>query len=278
MIKKILVLILLASAGGVGYYVYQNKQVVLKHGPLVLYGNVDIRDVSLGFRVAGRIAQMRFEEGDKVESGTILAVLDKTPYEESLAIAQAELAQTEAVLVNAEKSYTRRVDLVETGGVSKSDFDASIAARDQAAARVETAKARLEQAKTQLEDTEIRSPNSGTILTRVCEPGSIVAVGAPVYTLALDNPVWIRTYVDEVNLGRIYPGQKAHITTDSGGSYEGQVGFISPQAEFTPKNVETTQLRTNLVYRLRIIVDSPDNSLRQGMPVTVTMENGKAGQ
>lgn len=278
MIKKIVLLIFLATAAGVGYYVYQNRQAQTQGGPLVLYGNVDIRDVSLGFRVAGRIAQMRFEEGDKVEQGTILAVLDKTPYEELLAIAQAELAQTEAVLVNAEKNYTRRAELVKTGGVSKSDFDESLAARDQATARVETAKARLEQAKTQLEDTEIRSPNNGTILTRVCEPGSIVAVGAPVYTLALDNPVWIRTYVDEVNLGRIYPGQKAHITTDSGGSYEGQVGFISPQAEFTPKNVETTQLRTNLVYRLRIIVDSPDHSLRQGMPVTVTMENGKAGQ
>jgi HlyD family secretion protein len=276
--RKAIVLILLLAIIVGGYVIWQGHKAEKQNGILTLYGNVDIRDVALGFRVAGRISEMLFEEGDKVKQGTILATLDKTPFEESLAIAKAELAETEAVRVNAEKSYSRRAELVKTGGVSKSDFDEALAARDQAVARVATAGARLDQAQTQLEDAEIHAPCNGTILTRVCEPGSIVAIGSPVYTLALDNPVWIRTYVDETNLGNIYPGQKAHVSTDTGGSYEGQIGFISPQAEFTPKNVETTQLRTNLVYRLRIIVDNPDNGLRQGMPVTVTIDKRKAGQ
>jgi HlyD family secretion protein len=276
--RKAIVLILLLAIIIGGYTIWQARKVEEQNGVLTLYGNVDIRDVALGFRVAGRISAMQFEEGDKVKQGTILATLDKTPFEESLAVAKAELAEAEAVRVNAEKSYLRRAELVKTGGVSKSDFDEAFAARDQAVARVATARAHLDQAQTQLEDTEIHSPSHGTILTRVCELGSIVAVGAPVYTLALDNPVWIRTYVDESNLGNIYPGQKANVSTDSGGSYEGQIGFISPQAEFTPKNVETTQLRTNLVYRLRIIVDNPDNGLRQGMPITVTIDKRKPRQ
>jgi len=84
----------------------------------------------------------------------------------------------------------------------------------------------------------------------------------------------VRTYVDEPNLGNVHPGLAATVTTDSGGRYTGQVGFISPQAEFTPKNVETRQLRTDLVYRLRVIVDNPDQGLREGMPVTVTFDDG----
>lgn len=276
--KNIIAIFVLAAVIVAGYTLYQLKISADKQQYILLYGNVDIRDVTLGFRVAGKISEMRFEEGDTVKQGTVLATLDNTPYNESLAVAKAQLAETEAFLVNAEKSYTRRAELVKTGGISKSDFDESLAVRDQAIARVATAKARLEQAQTQFEDTQILAPCDGTLLTRVSEPGSIVAIGATVYTLALDNPVWIRTYVDESNLGNIYPGQKARVATDSGGGYEGQIGFISPQAEFTPKNVETTQLRTNLVYRLRIIVDNPDHGLRQGMPVTVTIEKRKAGQ
>ena len=78
--------------------------------------------------------------------------------------------------------------------------------------------------------------------------------------------------MSEPDLGRIQPGMMAEVRTDSGGVYKGQVGFISPVAEFTPKTVETRELRTALVYRLRIIVDNPNGGLRQGMPVTVTLK------
>jgi HlyD family secretion protein len=84
----------------------------------------------------------------------------------------------------------------------------------------------------------------------------------------------VRTYVNELDLGRVRPDMPARVRTDSarGKAYRGHVGFISPTAEFTPKNVETRELRTDLVYRLRIVVDNPDGGLRQGMPVTVTFE------
>ena len=242
------------------------------HKTLTLYGNVDIRDVGLGFRVSGRIQDLKFEEGDRVKKGDIMAVLDKKPFQIDLALATSEMAQAKARLTNDEKTYQRKSELVKTQDVSQQSFDDATSARDASLAKSESAKATIDKAQTRLDDTDIIAPNDGTVLTRVREIGAIVAEGQLVYTVALDNPVWVRTYVAEADLGKIYPGQEAVILTDSGGHYKGKIGFISPQAEFTPKNVETKQLRTDLVYRLRVIIDQPDNGLRQGMPVTVKIK------
>lgn len=96
----------------------------------------------------------------------------------------------------------------------------------------------------------------------------------PVYTLSVLSPIWIRAYINEPNLGRIAFGMEAQVYTDtkSGKVYKGKIGFISPVAEFTPKTVQTTDLRTDLVYRLRIYVEDPDHLLKQGMPVTVKLK------
>ena len=274
--KKIVLLLFLAGLGAGGYWLYEeNRRAGLERsGEIVLYGNVDIRDVALGFRVFGRIAELRFEEGDRVKAGEVLAVLDKQPFIDDVALYSAELVEAEVQKRKVEKPFERRAALTKIGAISKEERDDAEAARDEGVARVNTSLARLQQAKTRLQDTEILAPSDGTILTRVREPGAVVAAGEPVYTLALDNPVWVRTYVDEPRLGAVHPGQKALVITDSGGRYAGYVGFISPQAEFTPKTVETSQLRTDLVYRLRVIVNAPDKGLRQGMPVTVRLENG----
>ena len=267
-----IVVVILLAFGGWKLFQMTSKEIV--GDVLTLYGNVDIRDVVLSFRVSGRIAEMRFEEGDRIAKGTIVATLDKDTFAEDLAMAKAELAEAEAAFRNAERAYKRSAKLVKTGAVPLSLYDEALAARDESRAKVQTAKTRVAKTETALEDTKIKAPADGTILTRVREPGSIVSAGQPVYTLAVDNPVWIRTYVAEPDLGRIYPGQPAKVYTDSRPDqpYAGQIGFISPQAEFTPKNVETTQLRTDLVYRLRVIVDNPDRGLRQGMPVTVKID------
>lgn len=323
MMKKILILLLLLAGGG--YYFWQKNQVAPESDHLILYGNVDIRDVVLGFRVSGRVAAMHFEEGDNAQKNEVMAVLDQEPFKEDVALAEAQLASAkaevkklesgsrpeeisqakaqvqakQATLRNAQYVYARQEELMKKGVASRQEYDQALAARDEARAALESAQetlqlaqagfreedilraraearaaeVRLAQAKIQLKDTEIQAPANGTVLTRLREPGAIVSQGMPVYTLSLNNPVWIRTYVDEPQLGNVYPGLKALVYTDSRPQqpYQGQVGYISPQAEFTPKNVETTQLRTDLVYRLRIIVDNPDQGLRQGMPVTVKL-------
>ncbi|MFN9091531.1 MAG: efflux RND transporter periplasmic adaptor subunit, partial [Alphaproteobacteria bacterium] len=103
------------------------------------------------------------------------------------------------------------------------------------------------------------------------EVGEVVQAGQAAFTLALTDPVWARVYVDAGDLGHVAPGAEVELTTDAapGHVYRGRVGHVSPTAEFTPRSVESPQLRTDLVYRARIVVLNPDDRLRQGMPVTV---------
>lgn len=238
---------------------------------LILYGNVDIRQVDLGFRVSGRVTSMLFQEGDFVPQGARMAFLDKQPYEDQVIQAQAHVQSVEASLANAIQLVKRREWLLGTGGIAQQDIDDAIAAQKVYSANLKESQAAVGIVKTNLQDTELYAPADGTVLTRIREPGTVVREADPIYTLSLVSPIWVRAYVSEPQLGLIYPGMPAHVYTDTPGGYvyQGHVGFISPVAEFTPKTVETTQLRTDLVYRIRVVVDNVDKGLKQGMPVTV---------
>jgi HlyD family secretion protein len=122
-----------------------------------------------------------------------------------------------------------------------------------------------------LADTVLTAPAPGIIQSRILEPGEMAGPTRPAFILALTDPKWVRAYIPEPDLGRLREGMLASIFSDSwpDRSFGGRVGFISPEAEFTPKSVETTDLRTKLVYEVRVLVDDPDNQLRLGMPVTV---------
>lgn len=279
--KRLMIfLILLGVAGGVVYAldppwarkIYSSLFEDEKDkGYLILYGNIDIRQVDLGFRVMGRLESMPYQEGDLVPAGALMATLDKQPYEDEVLKALAKIESTQASLENAITLVKRRKILMGTGGISEQDIDDAIASQKIGRAKLKEAQALLGIAETNLRDTELYSPSDGTILTRIREPGAIIRVGDPICTLSLISPIWVRTFVDEPQLGMIYPGMPAEVYTDTLGKkpYQGHIGFISPVAEFTPKTVETTQLRTDLVYRLRVVVDNIDKGLRQGMPVTV---------
>lgn len=295
-------------------------------GALKLYGNVDIREVDLGFRVGGRIAAMPVEEGKAVAKGAVLARLDARPLEDALAAAQARLdaasaelnkmergnrpqdiaradalvAERRAALAVASEDFERRKSLIASGAISQAVFEATRAqylaagaqlaeaeqalslqragtrAEDIAAGRAQRASAAAERSRagTDLADATITAPAAGIILTRAREPGAIVQPGETVFTLAITRPVRVRAYVAEADLGRIAPGGKVRVKTDGNDRfYHGTIGYISPTAEFTPKSVQTENLRTDLVYRLRIIVTDADDRLRQGQPVTVTVAN-----
>ena len=266
------ILIVIALLVCASLYLVFKKEQVKTH--LTLYGNVDVRQVDLGFRVFGRVLDMPYQEGDTIKEGMLLAHLDKQPYLDEMAQAKANVVSAEVSLKNQESILARRESIVRQGAVAEEDYETAKATRDVLFAELEQKKAALGVTQTNLRDTELFAPNHGTILTRIREPGSIVNVGDPVYTLSLTSPVWIRAFVSEPELGLIYPGMKAEVYTDTKGAkvYQGHIGFISPVAEFTPKTVETTQLRTDLVYRLRIIADNPDEGLKQGMPVTVKLK------
>ncbi len=146
-------------------------------------------------------------------------------------------------------------------------------------AALEAANARLAKAQTALDDTTLYAQENGVVLTRSREKGAIVAAGQSVYTISLIEPVHIRAYIAQPLLGHVKPGMDVDIFVDSmpGKAYKGQVGFISPTAEFTPKSVETQEVRNDLVFRLRIIAEDPDNVMRQGIPATIQIKRTQAG-
>ena len=216
---------------------------------------------------------------------------------EEIAQARATVAQRAADLENARVTLQRQERLVAAGLVTHQQIDDAQArvhmseaqlagARDQLTlelrgsriediqtqqAMLDSAQARLQKAQTALSDATLLAPSAGIISVRAREDGAMVQVGQTVYTLTLNDPVWIRAYVPQPRLGRIKPGMPVKVTIDSmpGKVYDGTVGFISPDAEFTPKTVQTEQVRDDLVYRIRVIASDPDNVFRQGMPVTV---------
>ena len=234
-------------------------------------------------------------ERDKLRSGN-------RPQE--IAQAQESVRQTQAAFHEAERNFKRQNTLLASGASSQRTVDAARAARDQAAAslasarqalslardgfrrediaageaRVAAAEAGLAQARTALADTQLVAPRDAVVIARVREPGSMVASNTPVYSLSLRDPIYVRAYVSEPNLGRIAPGAAVRVYTDSSDkAYPGQIGFISPRAEFTPKTVETADLRTDLVYRLRVVISGVGEGLRQGMPVTVDVDTRDSG-
>jgi HlyD family secretion protein len=324
-IKQRVGLLIAAAAvvAGVAWYVVKHDG---RGGPLVVYGNVDIRAVTLGFRVAGRVASVAVDEGDRVQVGQELARLDTVPLELAanearananaiaarvqllksgyrtgdIAQAQAAVAERRAALANAEQQFNRQQELHGTGAVAQRVYDEAVAGRDQAQARLAAGEAALDefkrgyrhqeiaeaeanearatassdQARQHLADAVLLAPSDAIVTTRSIEPGAIVAAGSPALTLTLPSPVWVRAYVGEPDLGRMAPGASVRVYTDSRPDrpYHGRVGFVSPTAEFTPKNVEMPDLRTALVYRVRVVVNDADAGLRQGMPVTVRLD------
>lgn len=262
--------LLAAIAAGIFYKIETKPD----NDTLTLYGNVDVRQVDISFRVLGRLVDMPFQEGDLVRKGELIATIEKQPYDDQVKQAEAQLALLQVSLKNAETNFKRRAELVGTQSVSKEDYENALYAKEEIEANIKASEALLGVAKKNLSDTEVYVPNDGTILTRVREPGAVLNPTEPIYTISLLDPVWIRAFVSERHLGQVFPGMKAQVTTDTPGGkvYEGRVGFISPVSEFTPKTVETTTLRTDLVYRIRVYVDNPDWGLRQGMPVTVKLD------
>jgi HlyD family secretion protein len=287
---------------------------------LTLYGNVDIREVELAFRVPGRLLAMDFDEGDTVSAGQRIAQLDPETYVEALAVADARVEQSRAVLAklesgtrpqdvqrardavraaqaqydNAVSDFERQTGLADSGASSQRIVDAARARRDAAEAELSAAREALALAEegfrdediasaradlTQVDDTELVAPSDGILIARLREPGSMLMQGAPIYSLSLRDPIYVRAYVAEPDLGRAVPGTEVTVTTDSSDTvYRGQIGFVAPRAEFTPKTVQTTDLRTDLVFRLRIVIANGDDGLRQGMPVTihVARDDGRA--
>jgi HlyD family secretion protein len=322
------VLILVVFAAGIGFGLFvrgsgkdQNR--------LVLYGNVDMREVDLAFNNSERIAEVLVQEGAKVKRGQVLARLDTSRLKplaaaaeaaveaqqaavdrlhngsrpQEIAQAQANVASARADQVNARQQWIRMTALTTlTSGraISEQDLEGAKAAMDSTQAHLEVAEkaldlalvgprkediaqaeaqlranqSQLELLRRQLADSELVAPSDAIVRSRLLEPGEMVSPQRPVLNLAIVDPKWVRTYVSETDLGRVHMGMRASISTDSfpDRTFSGWVGFISSVAEFTPKSVQTVELRTSLVYETRVFVEDPADDMRLGMPATVLLE------
>lgn len=270
MLVAVVVVLILATATGIFYYRYQARHQATAD-ELTLYGNIDIRQVNLAFDAEDRIAEMHVVEGERVKRDQLLATLDTRELKLNVERAEAELAQAREDLAFAEVHFADIVTARRNspGAVSKLEEDQAKATRNALRALVKTNQAKLALAEKQLTDAYLYAPADAIVQTRVLEPGDMASPQRPVYTLALVDPMWARVFVDEPDVGRIGAGARAYLTTDSypDKRYSGWVGFISPVAEFTPKTVETPDVRTDLVYQARIYVCNPEDELRLGMPV-----------
>ncbi|WP_342118859.1 HlyD family efflux transporter periplasmic adaptor subunit [Pseudoduganella sp. OTU4001] len=299
---------------------------------LVLYGNVDLRQVALAFPASERVAKVYADEGQRVKAGEVLAELDTRGLRLRLAEAEAQAAAMQQALARL-KSGTRPEEVAQSRArtaaaqaeaelarqqldrvlavqqdsngraVSQQDVDAARArskaaqaqfeqARQgqelaqhgprrediaQAQAQFEAAQAAIALLQHQLGEATLKAPVNSVVRARLMEPGDMASPQRPVYTLAIADPKWVRTYVRETDLGRIKPGMTASISIDSqpGKALAGKVGYISSVAEFTPKTVQTEDLRTALVYEVRVLAEDKADVLRMGMPATVRIAFGQ---
>jgi len=317
-----MVLLLAVSAGSWWYFGRPDGQDA-RH--LLLYGNVDIREIDLIFNNSEHIDELLVQEGDRVLKGQLLATLHSERLQAEVAAAEARVAARKAALArletgsrpeevrqaranvaaanarlsDAQVTYDRiRVllkdqvvpqqtvdDAKANLNTARADLDVAqetlaLAVQGPRLEDIEEARALLKVEEAQwllarevLKDTELFAPTAGIIRNRILEPGDMVSPQTPVLTLAMINPVWVRTYAPESYLGKLVPGMLADVSTDSypDKTYRGWIGYVSPTAEFTPKNVETPELRTRLVYQVRVYVCNPQDELRLGMPATITI-------
>ncbi|MDR0378568.1 MAG: efflux RND transporter periplasmic adaptor subunit [Candidatus Accumulibacter sp.] len=269
-------------------------EVLVEEGERVKKGQVLARlDTS---RILPQLAQAEAEM--ESQKAAVERLLNGTRKEE-IAQSQANLESAKADAVNATAQYERLKVLGTIGADSQQNIDQAKAAANVAAAKVAVARNALSlavigprpediaQAKAQLRghesqlallrqqvaDAELRAPFDAVVQSRLMEPGEMASPAKPVFSLATIGTKWVRAYISEPDLSHVRNGSRARIRIDSMPDHplEGWVGFISSVAEFTPKTVQTEDLRTSLVYEVRVFVKDADNLLRLGMPATVTI-------
>ena len=329
---RLVVILILLTAAGAGVWAYFFKDQKEHNNELVLYGNVDIRQVELAFNASERIAGIMVQEGEPVKKGQLLAVLETVRLQhdvdrvtsqvaaqrdevakleagtrvEDISRARAEVEAARAQADDLERTYRRLRPLAEKNLIAPEQIDQARAKADAAQAQQQAAtqilklalagprkediaaarsqlkalEAGLALSRQNLADASLYAPSNGIIQNRILEPGDMASPQKAVFTLALIDPVWIRAYIPETNLGKLFPGMTVQVVTDSfpDKPYPAWIGYISPVAEFTPKTVETAELRTRLVYQVRVYVCNPRNELRLGMPATVIIPLNQSRQ
>ncbi|MCM8796401.1 MAG: efflux RND transporter periplasmic adaptor subunit [Candidatus Omnitrophica bacterium] len=231
-------------------------------------GNIEAQEVRLSFRVGGKIAQLLVDEGSSIKAEQILARLETDELTKIRDQAKASLKSAEAQYALDKVDAERAQNLFQTGAISAQKKDSVLTKADAKQAELEALRATFELAETRLGFANLYSPIDGFVLVKSAEVGEVVQPGATIFSAVNLHDIWLTAYINETDLGRVKLNQNVEIKTDTYPKkvYRGYVSFISQEAEFTPKQIQTTEERVKLVYRIKIKVDNTALELKPGMP------------
>lgn len=256
--KVIILLVVLIVAGAVGFtvykFAYKTKDVGLK-----LSGQLEMKEIDASFKVSGQISKVFFTEGSSIKKGDLLMELDKSDYDFGLKLTEVQLNSAKWSLKELE-TVTPKTDAIK-------------AKIEQAKSGVEAANIQVQIAKKRVADTKLYSEINGLILSEYKSAGELVQAGFPVMSIGDPSQIWLRAYVPELQSYLIKLGQKMTVNVDgiNNKPFVGTISYISDQAEFTPKQIQTDTERVKLVYRVKIDVENPDGVLKPGMPADATL-------
>jgi HlyD family secretion protein len=266
-LKLILIIIIAAIISSSAVIYIKNKETEeLKF--IKVSGNIEATYVRLSFRVAGKISELFTDEGRLLQRGDLVARLDTDELEKIKNQAYASLRSAKYNYERARDDLVRLENLFKAGSISAQKRDSAKTGRDAARANLEALAAALQLAQTRLGFAQLISPLNGFVIVKGQEQGEVVQPGAPVFIVADLKDIWLTAYINETDLGRVKLGQEANVLTDTypDKAYKGRVSFISQEAEFTPKQIQTTEERVKLVYRIKIKIDNSGLELKPGMP------------
>ena len=268
--KKIRVILILAFILVVllSAWLYIRQKETRQNKTIKVSGNIETTEVRLSFRTSGKIMELLTDEGRIVKKGEVVARLDTDELLRIKNEAEASLKAAEYNYKQARDDYRRAEELYQKKVIPIQQRDTAKTKADSEKANVEALRASLELAKTRLGFADLLSPLNGFVLTKVAEAGEYTQPGSPVFTVADLTDIWLTAYINETDLGRVKLDQTVDIRTDTypNKSYKGWVSFISEEAEFTPKHIQTTEERIKLVYRIKVRVNNPNMELKPGMP------------
>jgi HlyD family secretion protein len=252
---------------------YIRGRIGLNHKPIKVSGNIEATDIRLSFRIPGKIRELLTDEGRMVLAQEVVARLETDELTKIKVEAEASLKAAEFTYERAREDYDRLEKLFQAGAISAQRRDTAKTAADTAKANVEARRASLDLAVTRWGFADLASPIDGFILTKSAEAGEVVQAGSTVFTAADLRDIWLTAYINETDLGRVKLNQPAEVRTDTYPDkiYKGRVSFISQESEFTPKQIQTSEERVKLVYRIKIKVENTGLELKPGMPADGTI-------
>lgn len=269
--KRRLILAGIVLIAGISLMVFLYFGNTRDQGTLTLSGNVEVTEVNMGFKIPGRVQNLYTDEGRTVTKGGKIAILDSAELESMINQSKASVKNAEAQYEKARTDLERSTMLYRDGVIASQQMDAAKTSFDMAVSQLQLSRASLRTAEVKLKDSVMYAPLNGVVLRKNIEEGETVGAGTMVITIGdLEHP-WVKVYVKEDELGAVKLGQKADVVVDSfpNKRYEGIVTYISSEAEFTPKNVQTREERVKLVFGVKVNVKNQNNELKPGMPADV---------